>query len=734
MNGRRRAVLRGAVAVLCLEAVTAGGIAVAPEPVAAQAGSQAGPAEAPTGRLVVELRAGDGTPIAGARVALRKVEAPEAAEEGIYGARAEGPPGRYVADGLAPGRWEVQASAAGRLPLRARVRVASGATARLALTLRRRPLRLPELVAAARRGETPPAGRSVDRIAFRERSVPAPTLAEWLAGLPGVALRGLTGGGQTVSVRGSRPEGVLVLLDGLPLNDPISGVADLTGLPTSTLESATLLRGASPGYGSGALAGVLLLRSRQGAGSGVTAVAEAGSFGRRTAEAHASAEGSAGVLATSVVWEEGENDFRYRNRARPDAPWETRRNADFRSAVATLAARSAALPLSARLRLEDLTRGAPGRMGTTLFDRARRAEDGLQLALALGEPAGSELEIGYRRRRLRYFDPRSDTDERQAASEARIRGRLALPWAAVAEWRAERSRVEGDAIGGAPVRWTGGVALSRAVEGDGVVVTPALHLELGTGGPALDPSLAVQASAGGGWTLRARLARARRWPTFGDLYFASEHGLRPNPSLRPERVALEAEMGAAWRSADGALEARLSAFHRRTRDPIVWLPSAAAVWSPRNLERLTAEGVEADASWRPAPGWRLRAGATGERSRVGFGSNRNPLPYAPSLRATAAVERSWPDGGARIEGRLTGARTTGLSATHRLPAFLLLDAGVRQRMEAGALPLAVELRVRNLAGARYELVSLFPEPGRSLALRVEIGPWPPGRGGRQPGR
>ena len=36
-------------------------------------------------------------------------------------------------------------------------------------------------------------------------------------------------------------------------------------------------------------------------------------------------------------------------------------------------------------------------------------------------------------------------------------------------------------------------------------------------------------------------------------------------------------------------------FHRRVRDPIVWMPSVLAIWSPSNLGRLRATGLEAPA-------------------------------------------------------------------------------------------------------------------------------------------
>jgi SAM-dependent methyltransferase len=81
---------------------------------------------------------------------------------------------------------------------------------------------------------------------------------------------------------------VLVLLDGMPINDPLTGAADLSGIPVRSLESATVVLGADAGSGSGATAGVLSLRTR-GVARGTAVSLTAGSFGQVAADLSASA-------------------------------------------------------------------------------------------------------------------------------------------------------------------------------------------------------------------------------------------------------------------------------------------------------------------------------------------------------------------------------------------------------------------------------------------------------------
>lgn len=684
--------------------------------------------EADAGSLVIRLASDDDRPVTRGRVILGPLSNPTCEAAWVV----DDPHGQLQIDGLTPGRYRVGTEAPGYRDRGTELLVERRGTTDVRLVMSRRPMDLPEILSWIHRGDEAGsfAGRSVERVHLSGRPLAAPTLMDWLSSLPGVVVRPTAAGRQVVSVRGSRPEGVLVLLDGVPLNDPVTGVADLTSVPVAMLESATLVRGAVPGEGSGALAGLLVLRSRHPGAAGVTAGVEAGSFGRWGADAFGSMAGALGSVAATARWEEADNDFSFSNRVVPGDPRERRRNADVRAVHGSLTAAAADLPLVLRLRGDAVERGAPGRMGTAIFDQARWEERGGQVATELGDSDGPMLRAGYRRQTLLYRDGRAGEEERQRAEELRLRARLPLPAGVWAAGRLARAEATGDGLAAGATRLSGGFGLSGRLEASGVTAHSSLELDVASGAVAWSPSLTLETHPGRHWSLRGRAGQAFRLPSFGDLYFASAHRIQPNPGLRAERVTLDAEVETTWRSGGETLELGVRAFHRRTEEPIVWLASATAVWSPRNLDRLTAGGVELDARWRTGNGWRLRASGTWNRSRVGFGSNRNPAPYVPELRGLASVERAGGGRAARLEIEATGSRTTSLAATHRLDGFALLNLALRQELEVARLPLSLDVGIRNLLDAGYELVSLFPQPGRSIELRVGAGPIPP-RGGER---
>jgi vitamin B12 transporter len=134
-----------------------------------------------------------------------------------------------------------------------------------------------EIVVTATRVPTPildiPAGVSViDRQTIIDRDYTR--LTEALSAIPGVRVSqsGGPGGNASVFVRGTNSNGVLVLRDGMPLNDASdsSGAFNFGVDTLADVERIEVIRGPMAAlYGSGAIGGVINLISRQGHEEGV---------------------------------------------------------------------------------------------------------------------------------------------------------------------------------------------------------------------------------------------------------------------------------------------------------------------------------------------------------------------------------------------------------------------------------------------------------------------------------
>jgi iron complex outermembrane receptor protein len=366
-------------------------------------------------------------------------------------------------------------------------------------------------------------------------------------------------------------------------------------------------------------------------------------------------------------------------------------------------------------------------MGSAVFDRARWSNRRTSITAGLqGRSVGLSVRAG-------RLGTRWDSGIESAGAE-----REALDGAIVVTGntggaldlslggRLSHEALNGDDLPATVHRVVGGASVARSFATGRFRFDPALSLDATAEQWALSPEFGLSMAAGANLTIRARAGQAFRLPTLGDLYFAPAIRVRSNPDLVPERVLLDSELGLRgdWNRGRFGVEADIGAWHRVTEDPIVWLASAAAVWSPRNLERLVSTGIEA--SFRAtttasgSAGWRFSAAATLDRSRLGFGDNQNPMPYRPDATGSLGLER-WSRGlTARTLLRWTGSRTTSVAGTRALPGFLLLDIALAHALPIGTLPLEVEGRIANLLDRRYELVELYPEPGRLFSLTLRL--------------
>ena len=117
-----------------------------------------------------------------------------------------------------------------------------------------------------------------------------------------ISQNGVTGGFSTATIRGGDPNFTLVMLDGIPLNDPtniLGGSFDLSSLSLDNVERIEIVRGPlSSLYGSEAMSGVINILSRKGtADPKLNLLAEYGSFDSRRAEFQTS--GKTGILRFS---------------------------------------------------------------------------------------------------------------------------------------------------------------------------------------------------------------------------------------------------------------------------------------------------------------------------------------------------------------------------------------------------------------------------------------------------
>lgn len=597
-----------------------------------------------------------------------------------------------------------------RVGYRPRAVIAGAPGETLRVTMEALALRLDDVHVRATR-EAPAARLWATRDVTEARGSGAQTLARLLTTLPYVTTRA-GAAGVTLSMRGSRAGQVLVLLDGMPLNDPALGSADVSDLPLAALATVTVLPGTDAArWGSGATGGVLALSS----GGGTVVSAGAASFGGAHLEGAGSTTLGGWRARMGASARTARNDFEFVNTEGAGRDTAERRvNAGERSASLFASAAGSRVQLLALATQTDRELGAPMNVrGTAARERVGRALARAQATVGVWSGA-----IGVRALDLAYRDalrPTTASGVTALSADAEFGGELGSV--------SVRAGAGADRVAGTRLVTTMRprlfAAVTRESRARGLRLVASARLDaVRDGGVHLSPALAVERPARA--TLFARAGQGFRAPTFYDLYVASPLGLEATP-VAAERVVLDAEAGV--RMLEGSVLFQAAGFTRLTRDAIVWLPGSFT-WSPQNVERERVHGAEARASAaRGAVRGEVWAGAYVTRARI---DGRDvPTPYAPSATGGAVARWGWR--AFTLEGSATAMGRRAFIAAPRaraleLPGVVLADVTASRSFALGGARAVASAGVRNITDRRWESVRRYPSPGRSWAVTLTISP------------
>ena len=545
-------------------------------------------------------------------------------------------------------------------------------------------------------------------------------LSRLLERAPGVTLSRNGGLGSTTSlfVRGASSEQTLVLLDGVRQTDVAapSGGTDLGPVALGALGKVELLRGSnSVVWGSDAIGGVLALTSRQF--TGIETSAEGGSHGTFNGDATAGFSGTRGAIALTGGYTTTRGISAAAIGTEPDGYRQARVSGTGHLDLT----RSLSVVATARYAWShvDIDGFPPPNYtfaDTPEYQVSKQASGRVGLRYR-GE--NLDLDAGYALSDTRrsYFDPTFGTAPNYTTAgrseRADLTGRLRLPAHLALDFGAdsERTRFSTAFDPEQTARLTSGHALlgwyaDRATLAGGLRVDDhsrfGTHVTLGANGSVkLGDRVRLTASYGEGF----------KAPTLYQLY--SAYG---QLTLQPER-SRSYDAGIAYGTSDGSFHAAVTAFRRDSRNLIDFVPCPVCLFgfSYVNVGKARAEGIEAEASLRPADTFTVSAAYTylkATNQTPGNANFGNDLPRRPRNAVTLSAD--WTTPLARLA----------LGADVRLVSRSYDDAANRTRLDGyelatlrAKLPLGehYELfaRIENLFDAKYQTVAGYGTYGRS---------------------
>jgi vitamin B12 transporter len=603
-------------------------------------------------------------------------------------------------------------------------------------------------------------------------------VADALRTVPGAHLAGggATGAITSLFLRGGESDYALVLVDGVPVNEP-GGAFDFAHLSTHDIDRIEIVRGpVSVLYGTDAVAGVVQIFTRRGGTEPrLSAALEAG----RYAQLGSAAGGRADALAYDVGLTGEAGRFRYGfGAARYGTDGLLAVNSDYenRSASARFgwtaplpAARGAATPARSDMgatirwtdhryhfptdgagRFIDLNQYSTGRSWTTAVEAGHFVTPRLEARAAVRM---HEHETGFDDRpdspadTLGFYaaESRGRTLRRGVDARANVHGaRHVLTFGAAAEWQQGRSRYSSESEFG-PFESASDDDRSSVAAFAQLLATPFEPLALTAGGRfdrsatfgdfatyRLGANVRVLRAA----TLRASFATGFKEPTFYENFATGI--VQGNPDLAPERTRA-AELGALVATPIGVFG--ITAYRQRFRDMIQYdarpRDQRAGDANYFNLGAAAADGIELELDARIGRRSDLRAGYNYLNTEVldaGVGADRAFAAGQRLLRRPAhsgsivASHRLSAKVGVSATVRRVGARDDldfaddwqGERTT--LPGFTTLGASLQlvALRSARTGDLAITLRADNLLDAGYEDIRNFPARGRALFVGVRM--------------
>jgi len=636
--------------------------------------------------------------------------------------------GLFVLHGLMPGRRTLRVRALGYRPVSIDVDVANGRTTTVDIALDDAAATLERIaVVAAGDAATDTAGATTithEQIEQSGRQDLGAVLQDQAGVL--VVSTGGPGAPSHLSIRGSSANEILVLVDGVPINSPITGEADLSVIPLSEIERVTVLRGSqSARWGGRAMAGVLLIETRRPTIPDAELDASAASYGER--DAALSIGGAFGLLSASRRLSRG--DFPYDVPVVRGGGTAIRGDDGFSASAVDGALTHDVGPVALRLHgtYDANARGLPGSITAPSFT-AHGSDDRLAGGLDASSSSGPiqwSADVEADREHTRFNDSTppigAPYDDHTTASSLTELASASFHGLSIG---AESRLIDVTATDLSPVTPT--LEHENGIWARAVAHVAMFNFDAGAradwssllSGVFISPKLAVSAT-------RGAVTAALSWgdgftpPSLADQFFHEGVLVQANPSLQPERVHDDVEARLTLRDVIlGPLHlgSEVAAYRSNVDGMILWFPDFRFVWSPENTN-VHRYGWDATANLS-AYGASIRGTVTDVAVDYATPALGGQVVYRPRVSAAVTTSLTRWRLGLDVTTRYIGdRRTVQGSALNTIGAYWLTDAQLTVRVLSQCDLLA---GVDNAFDRRVALLFDYPLPARTWRVGFRL--------------
>lgn len=237
--------------------------------------------------------------------------------------------------------------------------------------------------------------------------------------------------------------------------------------------------------------------------------------------------------------------------------------------------------------------------------------------------------------------------------------------------------------------------------------------------------------------LKASVSHNHKFPTLNDLYFLPGG----NPNLRSEH-GWTYDAGASFDTGWSApfpvsMGGSITWFDSQIDDWIIWLPTTKGFFSPRNVKKVHAYGIEGklNVAFEPFKGWVFDLNGSyswtpsineGEKMSPADQSVGKQLPYVPLHSASFTGRLTWKSWSLLYKWAYYSERFTMSSndytITGHLPKYYMSNISIEKGLSFKPVDLQLKLAVNNLFNEDYLSVLSRPMPGINFEFFIGITP------------
>jgi vitamin B12 transporter len=552
-------------------------------------------------------------------------------------------------------------------------------------------------------------------------------VGEALNTMPGVDVKSSSGVGARISIRGSgKSGGVLVLLDGRPLNSSQYGNADLSTIPIDIVQSITVFKPPVPVWlGPGASEGAIVIVTRDAKGAlkdkkkDVTRLRGAGgSYGLAQGSISHRAHVDRGtvMVAASGKHRDGKRPNSDRDSGNLSLHWDREL--------------AAGRQIEADVRCHASEHGSAGPVDNPTPD-ARQSYRKASLDGRLKGFIGDSADYG-----INFYGDIVDLEDKsQSGFTSTLDNRKwglkgetnwmdeADIWALRFNGMLERDDVA-HTLSGDHHRVTAGLGAQADRNWRAITATVGLrgdHTSDFDFNPGISSGLGVSLSEN--WSLKANAGYTVNIPTFGQLYQPS-HGsidqVRGNPDLDEEKI-WSYDAGVEYRRKKSSLF-HVFLFRSDTHDPIVYDRGTDLIYRPVNADRSWRHGIEATLKHSLEMGLTVDANAIFQDSEIE--ETGNELPYTPQVKLKLTLLYTVGRSGTRLETTLRYVGEQYSEAenreSQRIDESVTVDVKAIQPFTIGVVAAEGFVSVKNLFDADYEVHYGYPDDGIRFVAGVDL--------------